>query len=349
MAFVVLELAKRLPLLAEGDTVVLYSSRPVTPGLIPGVYENVIVPAGFFGKFFWFRKLRKADVDVLVFVAPLLSFLIHPSIKTLIICQELSSQNIAPKKVRDKLVAFLRDRILAPRTLTRATHIITPSEATRQDVITHYRVAQERIHVVPNGFQDLRVYESSATPVDAAMVPYFFFAGATKYRKNVHGIVRAFIMLRKKGLNAKLVIAGGHGEKGGPYTQGLLQELDEAGLRKDAFFVGYINREQLYAYYKQAVALVFPSFSEGFGMPIIEAMNLGTPVVTSNYSAMAEVGGDAALLVDPHDPADIAVAMEQLLVDDSVRTQCVERGLARAKLYSWDDSAAQYLETARQL
>ena len=324
----------------------MYSSRPVKKEYIPRPFTNVIIPKRFVGKFWFFFRLKK-EVDFLLFVAPLLPLIVPRNIKSVIVCQELASQKIQPKGLSSRLSAFVRDQVLMPLCVARATKIIAASEATQKDLLQFYRLDAEKVPVIYDGFQELSEFASDAPAPDISLIPYFFFAGKVKYRKNVHGIASAFISFKKRtNANTKLVIAGDYG---GDYYVNLQSELAKNGLAKDVHFVGYTVGAKLYSLYKNAFAFVFPSINEGFGMPPIEAMSLGVPVITSKISSMVEVAGGAALLVDPFDVTDISQAMEKLYRDSAFRAELIHKGFERAKVFSWSKAAHAYIDLLRVL
>ncbi len=340
MGYMVWELLKHLPAAGKQHEFTIYSSRPIQSGLVNVPIRNVIVPRGLVGKLFWFLW-TKEDIDVLLFITPLLPLILPSRIKAVPICPELVSQKITPGSLGDKLVAFVRDHLLMPICFRRATSIITISQATMQDIMKYYRVPSGSITIIYVGFQDLTPYRETAPPVDEHMKPYFFFTGRVKPRKNVHGIVSAFIQFKKRtNADCKLVIAG---KTGDGYYRSMTEELTRNGLRNDVFFVGYVPTESLCSYYMHAVAFVFPSLNEGFGMPVVEAMHLGTPVITSSLSSLPEAAGDAGLLVDPYNVEDISRAMEKIFSDRRLRAEMIEKGHAQAKKFSWEKTAHEYL------
>ncbi len=342
MGYVVHESMRHMLIEGRGThTFVFYSHTPISRSFIKGEYENVLIPKGFIRQFIWFLTHR-LSVDVLFFMVPLLPLLIRKGTKTIPILQELEGKDIPLRGLRTKVVEFTHERVLTPLSLRRAARIIVPSNATQAEVTAAYRIPKERLSVIPNGFQNMKIVQS--VPPASSLTPYFFFAGRVKFRKNVHGIVAAFIAFKKRThAPVKLVIAGIHG---GDYYLGLQEQLVRAGLAQDAHFLGFVNTEELRGLFENALACVFPSLHEGFGMPILEAMSLGVPVITSSVSSMAEVGADAALLVPPKDIYAISEAMEKVYTDSALRTALIEKGLAHAKLFSWSRAAREYLTLA---
>lgn len=345
MGYVVLELLKNLPI-QDGETLTIYSSKPVHSEIIRQPFTNVLISKSLFGKLWWAWRL-KDNIDTILFVAPLLPLLFPRKVSAAIICQEIASQRTPVSGFRERTLAFVRDHILMPISLKRASVVIAASYATKKDIHTFYTVPDKKVVVVYDGYQDLAQFVGSAPQIDQALKPFFFFAGKVKSRKNVHGIVSAFIQFKQRiPSTAKLVIAGDYA---GEYYKKIQAEIDANSLTNEVFFVGYASGARLYSFYKNALALVFPSFNEGFGMPPVEAMSLGLPVITSNLSSMAEVVGEAGLLVDPHDVDDISHAMERMYTSEALRKEMIAKGLARSKEFSWIKAAQEYMSIIRGL
>ncbi len=339
MGYSVLETAKALALHAGPYALTLYSSRPLNPQLVPGFYHNVIVPKSLAGKFFRFLLMKK-EVDVLFFVVPLLPLWIPKKIRTVAICKELTDHKLKSHGIRARSIVFIRDKLLMPVCMALAVRVLASSEATVRDVVQFYGVHKECIEVISEGYQDWTRFAAKAPPLDENVRPYFLFTGKVKSRKNVHGIIAAFISLKERiHSNCKLLIAGSYG---GEYYASLASELKKHHLEQDVHFLGYVSAPMMYTLYVNALALVFPSFNEGFGMPLVEAMSLKLPIISSNISSLAEVTGDAGLLVDPYDTEAISEAMERILGDQNLKRDLVEKGLKRAKLFSWEKVGEKY-------
>lgn len=205
----------------------------------------------------------------------------------------------------------------------RSDHIIAVSQFTASQVESLLGVERSRIHVVPHGVE-------VAVPSRARRERMVLFVGAIQKRKNVARLVRAFERMPREWT---LVLAGAADGFGAAQE---LAAVSASPRRLDITVAGYVTSEELEELYARASIFAFPSLDEGFGMPVLEAMARGVAVVTSNCSAMPEVAGDAALLVDPHDEEDIADALARLAVEDGFRYELVERGRVRAEQFTWD-------------
>jgi len=236
-----------------------------------------------------------------------------------------------------------------------ASHIIVPSEQTRNDLVGILGTPTDKISVIYEAaaemFQPLPLEETRASVQRDFGLPsqYFLFVGTIEPRKNIIGLLQAFQYLKSRYAadenhgasvrNVALAIAGG---KGWLYEE-TLESVRRLGIERDVHFVGRVSDEQLHRLYVGARALVHPAHYEGFGLPPLEAMACGTPVIVSNVSSLPEVVQDAALLVDPSEPEEIAVAMHRLLTDDGLRAELIEKGRQRAASFSWQRAAIETL------
>ena len=223
----------------------------------------------------------------------------------------------------------------------RANRILTVSEASKRDILHYFGVSESKIDVIYNALDD----RLSETPTDDEMRqvkeryqlndPFVLYAGNIKPHKNLERLIEAFQMIRRGGLDqVKLLIIGDEISK---YAT-LRRAVHRHKLHKHVRFFGFVSDKTLACLYRLAGVFVFPSLYEGFGLPPLEAMASGTPVITSNVSSLPEVVGDAALLIDPTDPAAIADAMRRVLTDPTLVAGMRERGLARVGQFSWDRS-----------
>jgi len=229
----------------------------------------------------------------------------------------------------------------------RADRVLTVSEASKRDILRYFRVPVSRIDVIYNAIDER--LEQAPSEEDIGRVreryqlydPFVLYAGNIKPHKNLERLIEAFHILRKSGFETvKLLIIGDEISK---YAS-LRRAVHRHKLHKHVRFFGFVPDKTLAALYRLASVFVFPSLYEGFGLPPLEAMASGTPVVTSNVSSLPEVVGDAALLIDPYDPNAIADAIRRVLTEPALAEDLRQRGLARVKDFSWERSVARVRE-----
>jgi glycosyltransferase involved in cell wall biosynthesis len=226
-----------------------------------------------------------------------------------------------------------------------AEMVIVPSTAAADDVVRYLQVERERISVIPMGcdarFQPVEEPARAAAMQRRYDLPrrYILFVGTLEPRKNVKTLLQAFAMLLAETPqdDLALVIAGGNGWGGEDY----LATVEALGLRDRVRFTGFVEDDLLPELYRGALLFVYPSLYEGFGLPVLEAMACGTPVITSNRASLPEVAGDAALLVDPTQPEALAAAMTSIISNGELRQGLRAKGLARARAFTWDGVAEQ--------
>ncbi|MBD0349330.1 MAG: glycosyltransferase family 4 protein [Thermoleophilia bacterium] len=234
------------------------------------------------------------------------------------------------------------------RGIRRADHVIAVSQTTKRDLVRHLGVPEERITVVYEGV-DHELFRPVVTrPLDE---PYVLFVGSEQPRKNLPRLLRAFAAVKRdrRLADLKLVKVGraSGGERG--FRRRTLAAVRELALERDVVFTGLVPDEDLPAWYSAAECLALPSFYEGFGFPPLEAMACGCPVVVSSAGALPEIAGDAALVVDPHDPAALADALRQVLLDPELRRELARRGRQRAAHFSWQRAAEQTIAVYERL
>jgi glycosyltransferase involved in cell wall biosynthesis len=228
-------------------------------------------------------------------------------------------------------------RTLMPRIARQADALLTVSESARRDIVEVLRVDPAKVHVIASApapmfrpVEDGAVLESVRRKYEVTD-PYVLAVGTIEPRKNLSRLIDAYRILVSRGHVERLVVAGQLGWK----YRDFLRRLERSGLHDRVRLLGYVPDEDLPALYTLARALAFPSLYEGFGLPAVEAMACGTPVVTSNRSAMLEVGQGAAALVDPMSAEDIAAGIDRVLRDESLRAELRAAGFARAARYTW--------------
>lgn len=230
-----------------------------------------------------------------------------------------------------------------PKFAHKAKKIITVSEFSKQDIIDNYKVEPDKIDVVYNGanegFKPLSEEEKIKIRNQyTAGYQYFMFVGSLHPRKNLARLFPAFDLFKERtGSDVKLLIVG---EKRW-WTEPIQKAYEAMKHKDDVVFVGHLQMAELHRVTAAALASVYVSYFEGFGIPIVEAYKCDVPVITSNVTSMPEVAGDAALLVDPFDIESIAGALE-LVMDENVRNSLIEKGRARRNDFSWDKAAEQW-------
>jgi len=234
--------------------------------------------------------------------------------------------------------------------IERAAVLVAVSEHTRRELVERLGAPADRITVVHGAADESFRRVTDAAALDLVRRRYglprdfVLFLGALEPRKNLTGLLEAWATLptalRRE---VRLVVAGSRGWLQEP----VLAHVQKLGLEDDVHFAGYVAQDDLAALYSLAVALAYPSLAEGFGLPVVEAMACGTPVLTSNVSSLPEVAGDAALLVSPTDVAALADGISRLLEDAALRARLRDRGVERAARFSWERCARETLDVYR--
>jgi glycosyltransferase involved in cell wall biosynthesis len=294
-----------------------------------GLREHLAIPL----------KLRRLGAELLHtphYVRPLLCTI--PSVVTIHDCIHLLFPQYLPNRMAWRYARFIMGSAVRHSAL-----VFTVSEASRADILRFYPWADpDKVHVVPNAIDTELLDNPGEEEMERVRERYqlrgrfVLFAGNVKPHKNLERLIRAFALVREQGGHddLQLLLIGDDVSRYGA----LRRAVEQTGLRQDVRFFGFVPHRTLAALYRMAALFAFPSLYEGFGLPPLEAMSCGTPVVTSRISSLPEVVDDAALLVDPYSVEDIALAMGRLLDDDALRTRLVEKGLARAQSYSWERS-----------
>lgn len=234
-------------------------------------------------------------------------------------------------------------KVLIPWSARRADHIITLSENSKKDIVRAYGIAEEKITVTYLGAgadffpRDKEKAQERLAQRYGIQGDFILYLGRLQARKNLARLVEAYALVRKAGHCQKLVIAG----KRDSLFEPICALVKELKLERDIVLPGYVHAEDVPIFYSAAEVFVYPSLYEGFGLPVIEAMSCGVPVITSRGSSLEEVAGNAALLIDPLDEVSIAQALKQVLGDDELRKRLGEAGLTRSKTFDLKDAARQ--------
>jgi glycosyltransferase involved in cell wall biosynthesis len=223
----------------------------------------------------------------------------------------------------------------------KAGRIATVSEYSKQDIIKSFNISKEKIDVVYDGvnkiFKPFTEEEQLAVRNQiAGGKRYFLFVGALNPRKNIYGLLRAFNEFKKlSGSDIKLVIVGGEMHK----ADKIFRFCEQMDYKEDVVFTGRVATVQLQQIMGAALSLVFVPFFEGFGIPVVEAMSAGVPVICSNTTSLPEVGGDAVLYVDPFNIEQIAYALSRMADEPELRRTMIKKGFEQKKKFSWDKTS----------
>jgi len=235
----------------------------------------------------------------------------------------------------------------AEQMIKRAHQIIAVSEHTKDDIMESFGIPALRVHVVPPAVSDeyyCRPPQETSAVREKYSLPgnFILYLGTLEPRKNVAGLIEAFNALNE---DVDLVIAGGEGW----LYQQIYRAVEQSPKRERIKFIGYVAEEDKPALYSAAAVFAYPSYYEGFGMPALEAMACGTPVMASHTSSLGEVVGDAGLLVNPASTEEMVMALEAILTDGQLGQTLHDRGVERAKQFRWEDSAQKLLRVFEEI
>jgi len=360
----VFQLALNLPRLTEGVEYLLFVDRPLHDGSIPAGCREVVVGRPFTTEsqsvagpwpklysLYWMnylvpRALKRERADL--FHATNFAVPAHAACPCVVTIHDLIYAR-APGALDPLYEWYLR--LTIPVAVRRARHIIADSAATKNDLlelvgtdtgrvtVVHLGVSGE-YHVCEDGDELRRVRQELGLPGR-----FVLHVGAIERRKKLEALLEAAAPLLTRRLIDAVVLAGEEGLG----ADAVRRTAHGLGIENQILHLGYVPQDRLPALYGLAQVLSLASVCEGFGMPVLEAMSCGTPVVTSNVSSLPEVAGDAALMVTPGDVDGLGRALERLLTDSRLRTEMIQRGLARARAFSWKRTAAELVAVYRRV
>jgi len=296
------------------------------------------------------RQLAAALKETDVLMASEVVQYVQPGLKTIVTIYDMTTF-LFPEYHTKETLAIQEEKYRFAQ--EKADAIIAISESAKEDIVNHLDIEPERIHVVYAGvtpnFKPLPIDEVTVTVAKWNLKPneYILHVGTIEPRKNLVRLIKAYYEVwRKRPLSTpKLVLAGATGW----FYKDVFSVIKELGLIDDVIFAGRVDDADLPALYNGALFFVYPSLYEGFGIPPLEAMTCGIPVITSNVSSLPEVVGEASILIDPQDTTELAEAINQLLDDGTKRKELSVASLARAKLFSWEKAARETLAVASEL
>lgn len=308
--------------------------------ILGDLWENLYLP----------RLLEKQGVEVFhgpAFMIPLFK----GRLKAVATIHDIVSF-IMPDTIPLKYALYMK--FLIKQVVRTADRIITVSESTKRDLMEWLHVPESKIQVVLQAVSEQFHPPSNGSAVEADRIKkkfgirgdYMLFVGNLEPRKNLIRLMEAFDMARDRlGGSYQLVICG----KEGWLYRDILRTFDRLNRNGDIVLTHYVTETELLRLYQYSRMFVFPTLYEGFGLPVLEAMACGTPVLTSSVSSLPEIAGDAALLTDPYSVEQISDAIVRLALDEELRGTLREKGIARAKMFSWTTTAQQTLDVYRSV
>lgn len=303
-------------------------------------------------KFFGIPKIdkiiaKKAKIQKLdIFFAPNIGFIkLSSTPKNILTIHDLSFEFF---KEFFNIKRYFWHKELSPKKQCRLADIIlTPSQNTKQDLINYYKISPTKINVIyPGLFKCQSINTTLSNPHNniKLLLPkkFILFLGTIEPRKNIIGLIEAF---EKINSNHSLVIAGATGWKNKKIYKRILNSPKKGKIQ----LLGFVASENKKFLYKSADLFVYPSFYEGFGFPVLEAMSVGTPVITSNLSSLPEISSSAAYLIDPTRPMQITLAINELLSNQELRNWHIQKGFKQVEKFSWQRSATEWLRLINNL
>ncbi len=298
-------------------------------------FQYEVIP----GKLLWsqiflpFRLYLKKDIDV--FFSPAHYSPRFCPVPNIVTIHDLSFLFYPDDFLKTDLIKL---RQWTQYSIKKAKKIIAVSKTTKNDIVKFYHVPENKVEVVYNGYEKkVKSYQSSLVK---KVGNYFLYVGTLQPRKNIITLIYAFQLFKQLNQDFKLVIVG---KKGWLYKE-IFDRVEKLGLKDQVVFTDYVDDKQLASLYQRAFCFVLPSFYEGFGIPILEAMSFGCPVITSFTSSLPEIGGDACLYFNPHDPNDLFEKMKLLRENQNLRKEMIKKGRERIKLFSWEKCGEETLK-----
>ncbi|MBU3176891.1 glycosyltransferase family 4 protein [Clostridium estertheticum] len=298
----------------------------------------------FFEDYYFPENISKENIDIYHMPQNGIGFSQAISCKKVVTIHDLIPYVMPETVGRGYLLKFLKEM---PIIIGNSDGIITVSEFSKRDILKYFPIDESKIFVTP------LAADAKYTPLDKLHCknflkkaynlnnPFILYVGGFSERKNVASAITAFSKVYKDlSENYDLVIVGDYRDSG----QKLMKLTNELNMLSHVIFAGFVPEEHLPLFYNSCDAIIYPSFYEGFGLPPLEAMNCGTPVIASNLTSIPEVVGDTGILINPYDIKDIALAIGNLLSSEKLRSELSAKALLRAKQFSWQNTAGRTLK-----
>ncbi|NNU77059.1 glycosyltransferase family 4 protein [Clostridium estertheticum] len=298
----------------------------------------------FFEDYYFPENISKENIDIYHMPQNGIGFSQAISCKKVVTIHDLIPYVMPETVGRGYLLKFLKEM---PMIVGNSDGIITVSEFSKRDILKYFPIDESKIFVTP------LAADAKYTPLDKLHCknflkkaynlnnPFILYIGGFSERKNVASAITAFSKVYKDlSENYDLVIVGDYRDSG----QKLMKLTNELNMLSHVIFAGFVPEEHLPLFYNSCDALIYPSFYEGFGLPPLEAMNCGTPVIASNLTSIPEVVGDTGILINPYDIESIALAIGNLLSSENLRSELSAKALLRSKQFSWQNTAGRTLK-----
>ncbi|MCB2341903.1 glycosyltransferase family 4 protein [Clostridium estertheticum] len=298
----------------------------------------------FFEDYYFPENISKENIDIYHMPQNGIGFSQAISCKKVVTIHDLIPYVMPETVGRGYLLKFLKEM---PMIVGNSDGIITVSEFSKRDILKYFPIDESKIFVTP------LAADAKYTPLDKLHCknflkkaynlnnPFLLYLGGFSERKNVASAITAFSKVYKDlSENYDLVIVGDYRDSG----QKLMKLTNELNMLSHVIFAGFVPEEHLPLFYNSCDALIYPSFYEGFGLPPLEAMNCGTPVIASNLTSIPEVVGDTGILINPYDIEGISLAIGNLLSSENLRSELSAKALLRAKQFSWQNTAGRTLK-----
>jgi glycosyltransferase involved in cell wall biosynthesis len=336
--------ANLIPYLRPLDPILL-TAKPIEGFNCYPIPNNLTPAEGSIGHFrrlvwtqFFLPKIYQKLQASLLF-SPVTEAPIYSRCRYVLMCHDLIPLRFP--KATSPLTNYFR--LIVPQVLKQAEHIICNSQATAKDVTDFYGISPQKITPILLGYDVNNFCQTSSKKLAKIpqTSPYFLYLGRHDPYKNLHRLIEAFAKLPQC-QDYQLWLAGSTDSR---YTPKLKQQAKELGISEQIKFLNYVSYQELPIIIKGAIALVFPTLWEGFGLPALEAMACGTPVITSNLASLPEITGDAAILINPYQVQEITAAMSEIATNAQLRSHLSHLSLLQASKFSWQKTA----EVTRQV
>lgn len=330
----------------QHEPLMSFANKPNFINYVTSIPTKIRILRIFWEQFWLFREIRYNNVDL--FHGPSFLTPVNKVCKYIITIHDLSFFKYPESFTLENKLYF---KFFLKRSIVNSDRIIADSQSTKKDILRYFGIEDKKVKVIYLGVDDKYKKIESSLKLNQVRKKYslpdkfIMFTGVLSPRKNLERTFEAFYQLKKENIPHKFVIVG---KKGWLY-QTIFDRIKQLNLEKEIIFTDYVDEDDLPYLYNLASALVLVSLYEGFGLPVLEAMACGCPVLTSKTSSLPEVAGDASILVNPLSVEEIKNGMKEILFDDSLRNTLIKKGFEQVKKFSWIKTAEETLKTYEEL